>query len=248
MLRLYDNEKKAGAVYVSWATFKNALDQLSQAVPPNKVDRSVFPGIAWAIQNQLFTGMRFLGLIDQESKPTVELEQLARPDEAARKKKLSEILHQRYSDLFALDLKKTTPAELEQKMGEAYHISGDTRDKAVRFFLSAAEYAGIELSTYFSTKKANGQPAAKRVKTRRPKTTVTQPPGDSSPAMTAGTSKTTVQLKSGGSLSVSVTVDLFVLDSNDRRFVFELIDKLEEYEKSANTETPDSVAALSGER
>ncbi len=240
------NEKKVGAAYVPWATFKSAIEQLSQAIPPNKIDRSVFPGIAWTVQNQLFTGMRFLGLIDEDSRPTAQLAVLATKEEAARKIALSQILHDRYSQLFALDLKKATPAELEQKMGEAYNISGDTREKAVRFFLSAAEYANVELSSYLSSKKANGSPTAKRTRQRKPAAPgIRTPPA--TPTVTPGTSKTT-QLKSGGTLTLSATLDLFALNSTDRQFVFGLIDKLDEYERSANTETPDSVAAPSGER
>lgn len=45
-----------------------------------------------------------------------------------------------------------------------------------------------------------------------------------------GTSRQ-VQLKSGGTLTVSASADFFQLNVEDRRFVFELIDKLEEYEK-----------------
>lgn len=234
-----ENDKKSGAVYVSWATFKNALEQLSQGVPPNKIDRSVFPGIAWAIQNQLFTGMRFLGLIDQDGKPTVDLEQLATVDENARKKKLLDIFQLRYFDLFALDLRKTTPAELEQRMGDVYGVTGDTRSKAVRFFLSAVEYLGIELSPYFAAKKPNGSPTRRnKPKKTRAGSLPHQAPITQSEQAIAGTAKT-VHLGSGGTLTLSATLDLFALNSSDRQFVFGLIDKLDEYEQnSAKTDTP----------
>jgi len=42
----------------------------------------------------------------------------------------------------------------------------------------------------------------------------------------------TVKLSSGGSLSVSATADFFALSSDDRKFVFELIDKLDAYAKA----------------
>ena len=36
------NDSKVSAVYVSWPTMNNALEQLSQGVPPSRIDRSVF--------------------------------------------------------------------------------------------------------------------------------------------------------------------------------------------------------------
>ncbi len=50
----------------------------------------------------------------------------------------------------------------------------------------------------------------------------------------AGTSKV-VNLKSGGTLRISATLDLFSLSPTDRTFVFSLIDKLEEYEAGSRT-------------
>src|ERR1039457_646030 len=145
-----DSEKKTAAVYVSWKTFQNSIEALSKAEIPNVIDKSVFPGMAFSVQNQLFTGLRFLGLIDEKNKPLPDLLELADPVEDHRKKKLKEILQQRYADLFPLNLKKTTPSEIEKKMAESYAMVGDTKEKAVRFFISAAEYVGIELSPLLS--------------------------------------------------------------------------------------------------
>jgi hypothetical protein len=49
------------------------------------------------------------------------------------------------------------------------------------------------------------------------------------PASPPGTSRT-VKLLSGGTLTISATLDLFALSSGDRSFVFKLIDELEDYE------------------
>ena len=226
-----DTDKKTAAAYVSWGTFKNAIEQLSQGLP-NRLDRTVFIGMSWALQNQLFSALRFMGLTDPDNRPTKDLAELAGPDEGQRKTKLREILQRRYADLFALDLKKTTPGELAQKIGESYGAVGDTREKAVRFFTSAAEYVGIELSPLFdSAKKTNGAPTVKRG--RRPKTIRQSPPPDlplSAPPP-LGTSKT-VRLQSGGDLVLSATLGIFSLNPKDRKFIFELIERLEEYENA----------------
>jgi hypothetical protein len=40
-----------------------------------------------------------------------------------------------------------------------------------------------------------------------------------------------VQLKSGGSLTLAASIDLFSLSAEDRAFVFGLIDRLQDYEQ-----------------
>ena len=61
-------EQKRTAAYVPWATFKNSLDQLAKGIP-SRIDRSVFQGLAWNVQNQLFIALRFFGLLKGEDEP-----------------------------------------------------------------------------------------------------------------------------------------------------------------------------------
>lgn len=223
--------KKPAAVYVTWGTFKNAIDQLCQGVPPNRLDRTVFPGMAWAVQNQLFTGLKFLGLTDTDNKPMPKLiELVGHQDEASRKKALGKILVDAYTDLFALDLKKTTPGELSAKMRDSYSVGGNTTEKAVRFFVNAVEYAGIPMSPLFAkTTTAAGPRTPRRPRAPRPKIVAKSNGDGTAIPVTGGTSKT-VLLSSGGTLTLSASLDLFSLNFGDRKFVFELIDLLEEYE------------------
>lgn len=234
-----DKDKKQSAVYVSWPTLKNALEQLSQGVPPSRIDRSVFPGMSWGVQNQLFAGMKFLGLITAEGDATPLLDDLVSGDEAHRKAKLKQILERSYAGLFALDLMKTTPAHLSEKMAALYGVTGDTRDKAVRFFLSAAEYSGVAVSPLLATKKPNGSSASTAGAPRKRRANRPKPPEGKDDAKAksdgetvTGTAKT-ITLKSGGTLTLSATLDLFSLNAVDRTFVFDLIDKLEGYEKGS---------------
>lgn len=229
-----ESEKTNAAVYVSWKTFQNSIDALAKGELPNVIDKTVFPGMAFSIQNQLFTGMRFLGLIDDKNRPTSDLEGLAAQDEVGRKQKLKEILQRRYSDLFALNLKKTTPDELSKKMSEAYGVKGDTVEKAIRFFTGAAAYLDIEMSPLITGKRTNGgmpRASGKKRGTRK----VNPQSGVIDPAPDSGTSKT-VRLQSGGTLTLSASLDLFRLNAEDRKFVFDLIDKLDGYQQPSGTE------------
>jgi Family of unknown function (DUF5343) len=223
-----DTERTSAAAYVSWKTFQNSIETLAGAVIPNVIDKKVFPGTAFGVQAQLFSGMRFLGLIDDKNKPTPELEQLANPSEEERKKKLREILQLRYSELFALNLKKTTPDELEKKLAEAYNVGGDTKGKALRFFVSAAKYVGIELSPYV-LKSSNG--LSRSGAPRKPRAGKKSPPPPADPPPAQSDTSKTIRLQSGGTLTVSSTVGLFALKPDDRKFLFELIDRLDSYKE-----------------
>ena len=57
---------------------------------------------------------------------------------------------------------------------------------------------------------------------------------ESSPVSPFGTSRS-VRLVSGGTLTLSADLDLFQLNQADRKFVFDLIDAMEKYEKETHT-------------
>lgn len=226
-------EAAAAAVYTGWATFKNSLDNLAHGVP-NVIDRSTFPGQSGGVQSQLLAAYKFLSLTKPDGTPTDALHAVAVSDERARKEALRGVLQAKYAALFALDLTKATPKQVNDVMGESYNVSGDTREKAVRFFLSAALYCGVPVSRFLNkpqpgTPAGNGAPRVQRKSKLRKATPAPDVPGnnDALPA-TPGTSKS-VQLQSGGTLTISATLDLFSLSATDRKFVFDLIDKLETY-------------------
>lgn len=232
-----EEAKGQAAVYVAWSTFNNTLNDLVQGIP-NVIDRSAFPGQSWGVQAQLIAGFKFLGLITDAGKPTQSLEALAVRDQAARKEKLKTILKERYAELFALDLTKTTPVQLNERMAASYNVTGDTREKAMRFFLSAVQHAGIPVSRLLQPKGGNGTGAAPTPRRRRtvprPRPEAQNPP--LAPSGIGGSTSRVVMLRSGGTLTVSAAADLLNLSGDDREFVFGLIDKLADYEKKAEAE------------
>lgn len=234
-----EKSEAPAAVYVSWVTFKTAIEQLAQAIP-NRIDRSVFQSLSGGVQAQLLAGFKFLGLIADDLKPTPALIELAVPDEALRKKALETILRSRYSELFALELTKTTPAQLAERMAQKYSVGGDTKEKAIRFFLAAITYLDIPISKLFKIPKARsngGSTRRQRSVVSRQKLT-SETPFPASPA-TGGPART-VSLRGGGTLTVSATLDLFALTPEDRDFVFRLIDQLSAYESSSQPSAKES--------
>lgn len=228
-------ESKRSAAYLPWATFLSALDQLAQGIP-SRIDRSVFPGIAWNVQTQLFAGMKFLGLLIGDDQPTPLLNDLVSGTEEERKTKLKKVIQDSYAELIAIDLTKATRAHFTEKLGELYSVTGDTRVKAARFFVSAAGYTGIPLSSFIAPSKdgttngvKRGRPAGSRPRTAK-KAVATPIVTPAETPKTTGESKT-VALVSGGTLTVSATSSFFSLNAADRQFYVDIVNKLEEYEK-----------------
>lgn len=226
------------AAYGAFGTMKNAIDGLAQGVH-ERIDRTAFPGLSGGAQTALLAGLRFLGLISADGTPTPALHALAVPDEEIRKKHLQAIIREKHVDLFALNLTKTTPALLAEKMGESYNVTGSTRDKAVRFFLSALEYLEIPIPPLFK-RIGNGtaSPGRKRrAVTRQKPPTEAQDDDDEgeSPIAPSGMTRT-VSLKSGGTLTVSVSLDVWSLSESDQEFIFDLVKKVKAYEVGGKSE------------
>jgi len=220
--------------YLPFKTLMNTLDQLAQNMP-NRIDKSAFPGQSGGAQNQLLLAFRFFGFINGDGKPTPTLLAVAVADEAARKNAFRKLIEQKYAPLISLNLTKTTPAEFAEKMTEAYNVSGDTRLKATRFFLNAATYLGIPVSPLLLRDKS--KPIGTPTMTRRRRVMRIRTDDDSGDVeddddeeLPAPAESRSVELKSGGTLTLSTTTKFMSLSSTDRKFVFDIIDMLEEYE------------------
>ena len=77
------------------------------------------------------------------------------------------------------------------------------------------------------SKVTNGSTSGRR---RRARPTRPQVPPPVQPQVTGGGESKTVRLASGGTLTLAATTAFLSLSQSDRAFVFELIDKLIEYE------------------
>jgi hypothetical protein len=205
--------------YVPFKTFLTALDALTRSLP-NQLDRSVWPSYSGAIQGQLLGAFRFLGLMDESNCPSPALREiLAKPE--SRRDLLRALLEGHYRPLVALDLTRTSPRQLDEAMRE-YGLSGATHKKALSFFLQMAQYAGLPLSVLLKAKTRTAAFGHRRAAAPAPARQVDEAPASS-------VSKT-VPLKTGGTVTVTASLDLFSLSADDRKFVFDLIDRLREYE------------------
>ena len=202
--------------YVPFKTFLTAVDALEAGLP-NQLDRSVWPSYSGAIQGQLLGAFRFLGLMDEGNCPTPALAELV-SKRGARRELLRGLIEGHYRTLVALDLTRTSPRQLDEALRQ-YGLSGATHKKALSFFLQAAQFAGMPLSVLLKAKTRTAAFGHKRAATAA-----------AAPETPAAPLSKTVRLRSGGTLTVAASLDLFSLAGEDRKLVFDLIDRLQEYE------------------
>lgn len=134
--------KTAPAAYLPFKTFISAIETLEQGLP-KKLDRTVWRSQSGVIQSQIMMALRFFGLVNDDGVPTVALQRLI-DGKDKRQEQMGALLRYAYKDIIDHDLTKMTPRMLEDAMS-AYNVSGDTRRKAVGFFLRAAKFADFSM-------------------------------------------------------------------------------------------------------
>jgi len=217
---------KQSAPYLPFRTFLSALDALNLGVPPI-IDRGIWRTQPGGVQGQIMGALRFFNLIDDANRPTENLRRLVEKREH-RQAAIRTLLEWSYADLVKGDLTKMTAKMLEDGI-EHYGVSGETRKKAVTFFLQAAKFADLPLSPYLQMQIRATPGTRKRRRTLDEDSSSQASNGTPAPSDDGRTQ--TIELKSGGAISLTLSINPFKLEKSDREFVFGLIDKLSDYGK-----------------
>ena len=225
--------------YLSHKTFNNFIEGLGKGVPA-RIDRSVMASLSGTAQAHLLHALRYLNLIDAEGVPTERLNQLASAQEAEKQRILREILTSAYPFVFnsGIDLQRCTSKQIEEAFAKT-GASSETLRKTLSFFLATAKQAGLSLSPHI---KRARRPRGTGARARRAATGAAggaegsaeaAPPSESVQQSEPTGSQKTIQLRRGGSLTLSYSVNLWELKGEDRQFVFDLIDKIDAYEEGS---------------
>jgi hypothetical protein len=229
--RIGEDKKAPTVPYLPFKTFLGTLDALDSHGMPNKIDRSVFPSQSGVMQGQIITTLRFFDLIDPHGTPSATLEKLA-ADKENRKELLKPLINKHYREVINLGLTKASPSQLDEAF-DNYGVTGDTKKKAKSFFIKAAQFIGLPLSALLTRKTRNASGTRRRRTTPRVQDEENGGGGDDNSRQQrtpTGTTKT-IQLRSGGELTLSLSVNLFDLEGDERNFVFSLIDQIQDYER-----------------
>ncbi|HZR58524.1 MAG TPA: DUF5343 domain-containing protein [Terriglobales bacterium] len=221
--------KATPAAYLPFRTFLGAIEALQHGIP-KRIDRTIWRSQSGIVQGQIMMALRFFGLVNSEDEPTPALHRFVDSPEK-RAENMCALIHHSYRDLIEHDLTKMSPRMLETAM-EQYSVSGETKRKAVTFFLQAAKFADLPMHPLLSSQVRNTSGTRRR---RSKVREIGVQVEDQMPAMEDSVSVqqqrniTKVDLKSGGKLTLIINVDLISLSSEDRTFVFGMIDKFKEY-------------------
>jgi hypothetical protein len=211
--------------YLAFKTFLNSLDALSQGVPP-KLDRSLWKGQSGINQGLIMSAYRYFGLVNANDESTPDLALLAQHPEK-RPAKLRDMIKDQYMLVLEKgDITKSTMKMLEDAFGAVYSVQGDTKQKAITFFLKAAKFADMPLSPYLLTQLRE---AAKKPRRTKPRQNGDDEPIPQPSTLAQGISSHKVQLLSGGQLTITISANPFTMPAEDRSFFFSVVDMLQKY-------------------
>jgi len=214
-------ERNTPAPYLPFLTFQSALAALEHGIP-KMLDRTIWPSQSGLVQSQILMAFRFLGLVDDRDRPTDVLRELVE-EKDNRAGLITKLLNESYTALIDHDLTKMTPKMVDDEM-ERYHVTGETKRKAVSFFLRAAKFAGMPMHPLLSAMVRNTGP-----RKRRNKAPIISKISSIEEVESAQipTNAKTVHLSNGTIVTVTIAGDPFTLPQDERGFVFELVDAIQ---------------------
>jgi len=221
--------------YLPFATLKNLIERLEKDGVPDRIDRQWLSFTSGVMQSYLIAALKAFALIDGDNRPTAALYELVeKPDE--RRQLIGGLLRTYYTAQMGLP-NNATAGQLDESFKP---LQGETKRKAVTFFLHAAQYAQISLSPHFKAPRPPRTSGGSRTqrKPSRQEEASTEP--DAEEVQRGGSDmRHTVALNSGGKLTVVLHdgANIFTLDTEDEDFVMGLVRSLRAYSvKTANGE------------
>ena len=229
--------------YVAYKTFKNFTDSLRMAMP-SRIDRSVMHTMSGAAQSHVMSALRSMDFVTKQGLTTDAFREFVISEGDGRRVALTSAIRTGFPFLFdgSIDLPSATGKQLLEKF-DATSLNGNTLRRSVAFFLAAAKDAGIAVSPYFNKIQSRSASPRRSVangltlpgltgavdeeleeegeKEENAKT----PP----PAPPAAGESLTVVLKSGGTITLTASTSFIKMSSDDRTFVFDIIDRLQKY-------------------
>jgi hypothetical protein len=139
---------------------------------PGRIDKSYLDNLAGGYQGQVFSALKYLGLMGEDMRVLPTLQAIV-ADPESREGQMRELVQRKYPWAVTLG-QDATHGQLDEAFREnAPNLtSAHTREKAVTFYLHAAKFAGIPLSKHFKgvagTAGSGGAPR-RRSTTRRPR-------------------------------------------------------------------------------
>ncbi len=158
---------KLAPPYFAWNAFLSILQRMATEEPPTRIDKSYLETQSGAMQTAILAGLRWLGLIDEGGRLTEAFKTLVQVDDAQRKQAVSDLLCSRYRVIVEMGTTNATQLELEEAFKAQFDTQGETRRKAVAFYLKAAQYAGLPVSRQWKTPRTTAPRSGRRKATSK---------------------------------------------------------------------------------
>jgi len=214
------------AVYLPYATLVTGIATLEVGLP-DKLHKSVWRSQSGGIQAQLLSAFKFLRLIDEEGVVQPRLKQMVE-DRENRDMHLRAAIEAAYPSIPPLAASNASQNDLENAM-RAYGVAGTTLDKAVRFYLQAAEHLGLVVSPHWRKGRATITPSATKKKSSKPKIKRDAEESLFSPPLPSQ-DMIKVDLGGGVTVTLNVTGPITQLSREDRDFLFGIVDTMRDHE------------------
>ncbi|MCW5603927.1 MAG: DUF5343 domain-containing protein [Burkholderiales bacterium] len=161
-------EKQILPAYISYSYFINFINGLRESGIPSQIDKSLMRTASGSQQSSMLVSLRFLRLIDENGKPSSLMKQLVEAADDARPAVLKLMLEEAYGFLFSAEDFSLENASGQQVIDafKQQEATGSTISKAIAFFLSAANDAGVKVSPHV---KAPPAPRNMPKRNNRPK-------------------------------------------------------------------------------
>ncbi|MCA1278272.1 DUF5343 domain-containing protein [Saccharopolyspora sp. 7B] len=240
---MVQDEKTFVPPYLAFRVLMNTADRMAGVSSlPAAIDRSYLNWMSGTVQTAFLSTVRQFEFVGDQDVPTERLRRFVYEKES-RPEIIGDLIREHYAPIIEIGQKHATKQQLHSLWKDNYGQDGDTRTRAIKFFLDAANFADIELSPEWAkTGGSSGGPAVPRPRRRRSRTA---PKRTSTAASTGDQGHVEkVPLASGaGVLTVGVDADLFQISEEDRTFVFALVDMIHQYrQKHPNPAEPEDPA------
>lgn len=157
---------------VPWATFIGTVERVAAELP-NRVDRFYLSNQSGTTQTYLISALKGFGLIRHDLTVSKDVWQPL-SDEATRKSAVAELFRTHYLKAVELGATNATDGELNDAFAAMFpSVTGQSRVKAIRFFLFGMAYGDMPRSPLWKTAKVSaGQGAGRK---SRPRKTIPPP-------------------------------------------------------------------------
>lgn len=164
--------------YASFSAFMNFVNKLKETTVPGRIDASVFGNASGSLSYSIMAALKSLKMIGADGVPTLDFISFVNADDEARKEAMLKALPEAFPTLWATSFKleTATAGQFDEHLRENYDVKGSTVDKVATFFIAAANYAGLVLSSHLKARKPTASSSSSRKSSKQRRVENDDPP------------------------------------------------------------------------